>query len=296
MFRAISHFQAAVEIDPYYALAYSGIADCYSVLGSHQYIPYVDAFSKSKEYALKAVQLDETSAEAHTSLAMAMTLHDRDFAASEREFLKAIELSPSYATAHFWYGNQLDRTDRKEDALREILRAQELDPLSPIITVAAGSIHDEIGKYDQAEKQFFRALELQPDFVMASVGLWHTYIVQKKFAEAQRWIEAYSRVVKDELQSKFWLAAHYALVGKETEARRAMAEAEELPNPELLHYNARVVYHIALGELAKAVELIESEYKRGADWLDEIKYDPMYAAVRTNPTVQSILRKVEPAS
>ena len=173
LLKAIEEYQAAIKLDPDYALAYSGIADSYSVLGDHNYVPYAEAFSKCKEYALKAVERDEGSAEAHTSLAVAMS-QNRDSGA-EAEFEKAIELNPNYATAHQWHAILLLRTGRREAALQEALTAQKLDPLSPMIADFVGIVYDALGMYDQAERQHFRALDLQNDFLAAIGNLVLTY-------------------------------------------------------------------------------------------------------------------------
>ena len=289
--QAIKLHKAAIELDPSFALAYSGIADCYSVLGDHSFIPYTEAFSKAKEYALKAMELDETSAEAHVSLANAILSQDRDVVGAQREIEKAIELNPSYATAYHWYGICLLRTGRLEEALQRALRAEKLDPLSPQIASFVGICYDALGRYDLAEKQHFRALALQPNFLPAVANLGLTYLHERKYDEAERQVTEYFRVSHDELGSKFWLAATYALAGREGEARRIMGEAKALPNPSNLR-DAQIVYHIALGELDTAVELIEQEYDARADWLGDIANDPLYSAVRSNPRVVSILRKV----
>jgi TolB-like protein/Tfp pilus assembly protein PilF len=290
LLKAIEEYQAAIKLDPDYALAYSGIADSYSVLGDHNYMPYAEAFSKSKEYALKAVERDGVSAEAQTSLAIAM-FQSRESGA-EAEFEKSIELNPSYATAHHYRGILLLRTGRREGALEEALRAQKLDPLSPQVATFAGITYDALGSYDQAERQHLRALELQPDFLPAIANLAGTYWHERKFDDAERLGQTYLRISKDELAAKVAFATNYALAGKEMEARRTMAEAEAMRSPMHPYDGLRITYHIAIGELDKAVELIEDEYARGADWLGEIAYDPLYAAVRNDPRVESILRKV----
>jgi len=290
LLKAIEEYQEAIKLDPDYALAYSGIADCYAVLGSHGHMPYAEAFPKSKEFALKAVERDYASAEAHTSLAIAM--HQVRDKAADAEFEKAIELNPSYATAHHYHGILLLRTGRREGALQEALTAQKLDPLSPQIATFAGITYDALGSYDQAESQHLRALELQPDFLPAIANLADTYWHERKFDDVERIGQTYLKISKDELTSKLAFAANYALAGKEMEARRTMTEAEAMPDPKHHGDGLRIIYHIALGELEKAVELIEGEYARGADWLGEIAYDPLYAAVRNDPRAKSILRKV----
>jgi adenylate cyclase len=290
LLKAIEEYQAAIKLDPDFALAYSGIADCYSVLGDHGHMPYAEAFSKAKEFALRAVELDSASAEAHTSLAIAM-FQARDNAA-EMEFEKAMGFNPSYATAHHYHGILLLRSGPREGALQEALTAQKLDPLSPQIATFAGIAYDALGSYDQAESQHLRALELQPDFLPAIANLAGTYWHERKFDDVEKLCQAYLRASNDELTSKLALAANYALAGKEMEARRTMAEAEAMPDPTHYGDGLRMIYHVALGELEKAVELIEREYARGADWLGEIAYDPLYAAVRNDSRVKSILRKV----
>jgi Tfp pilus assembly protein PilF len=290
LLKAIEEYQGAIKLDPDYALAHSGIADSYGVLGEHNYMPYAEAFSKCEEYALKAVERDDTSAEAHTSLAIAI-FHSRKSGAGV-EFKKAIELNPSYATAHQWHGILLLYTGRREDALQEALTGQKLDPLSPQIATFAGIAYDALGSYAQAESQHRRALELQPDFLPAIANLAFTYWHERKFDDVERLGQTYIRAINDELTSKLALATNYALAGNEMEARRTMAEAEAMPDPTHREDGLRIIYHIALRELEKAVELLEGEYARGADWLGAISYDPLYAAVCNDSRVKSILRKV----
>jgi adenylate cyclase len=290
LLKAIEEYQAAIKLDPDYALAYSGLADSYSVLGDHNYVPYAEAFAKSKEFALKAVERDDASAEAHTSLAIAM--HQARDIAADAEFEKAIELNPSYATAHHYHGILFLYTGRREEALQEALTAQKLDPLSPQIATFAGITYDALGSHTQAESQHLRALELQPDFIPGIVNLASTYWHEGKFDDAEKLGQTYLRVSKDELTSKLAFATNYALAGKEMEARRMMAEAEAILDPTNPHNELRIMYHIALRELDKAVELVEDEYARGADWLGEITYDPLYTAICNDPRVKSILRKV----
>ena len=236
------------------------------------------------------MERDETSAEARTSLAAALR-NEREYSAAEAEIEKALQLNPSYATAHHWYGVHLLYTGRREGALQEALTAQKLDPLSPMIASFVGITHDALGNYEHAERQHLRSLELQPDFIPAIVNLAGTYWHERKFDDVERLGQTYLRVSKDEFTSKLAFATNYALAGKEMEARRTMAEAEKIRDTTQPHDPLEVIYHIALRELDKAVELIEDEYARGADWLGEIAYDPLYAAVRNDQRVKSILRK-----
>jgi TolB-like protein/tetratricopeptide (TPR) repeat protein len=290
--RALELFKAAVEIDPSYSSPNSGIANCYLVLGDHRYMPYLEAFSKAKEYALRAVDLDPDSGEAHASLAQAILYLDRDASAAEREYEKAIGLSPSYATTYHWYGITLVREGRLTEGLEKALRAQELDPLSPQITSFVGLVYLWLGKYDMAERQQSRALELHPGFIPAITNLRWTYLTEKKYSQAEVINSEYRNLTKDYLNTTTFLAAVYALAGRKDEAVRVMAEAEALPNPDNLHRYYKVVYYVGLGDYEKAIELAQVEYDAGADWLGEIEIDPILFPIRSDPRIRAILKRV----
>jgi len=292
LLEALRLFTEAIKLDPGYSLAYSGAADCYLVLGNHRYVPFQEAFSRAKEYASKAVELDQSSAEAHASLGQATLSHDREAAAAAREFEKAIELSPSYATAYHWYGISLMRWSHLQGALEKALRAQELDPLSPQIVSFVGFCYVYLGKYDLAERQQFRALELHHDFIPAIANLRYSYLVAGKYTDAEKWTSEYLRVSKDELGTKFFLAAVYALAGREAEARKAMAEAEALPNPTNLDRRYQAIYKVALGDFEGAIRLAELDYDDQADWLGEIAIDPLFEPIRNDSRIQTIMKRV----
>ncbi len=291
LFEALNLFKEAIQVDPKYALAYSGATDCYLVLGDHAYLPFDVAFSKAKEYASQAVELESSSAEAHASLAQALLYKDRDARAAADEFEKAIELSPSYATAYQWYGVILTRTGRPREALEKALMAQKLDPLSPQIASFVGLCYMYLGNYDLAEQQQFKALELQTGFVAAIYNLRYIYMVERKYAQAEELVREHWGEMGD-LGNRLFLAALYALAGREAEARKAMAEAETMPNPNNFHRNYVAIYHAALGDLGRAVEFVKRDYDAHADWLGEIAIDPLFAPIREIPEVKAILKRV----
>jgi tetratricopeptide (TPR) repeat protein len=135
--KAIQYFEEAIEIDPTYALAYSGLADSYSILGMY-FLPPGEAFPKARAAAMKALEIDDTLAEAHASLAYATTFHFWDFSEAEKEYQRSIELNPAYALAHHWYGDYLSAIGRHDEAIAESRRALELDPLSLVVNASAG--------------------------------------------------------------------------------------------------------------------------------------------------------------
>jgi adenylate cyclase len=295
LFEALELFKKAIHVDPRYTLAYSGAADVYSVLGDHIYLPYEEAFSEVKEYASRAVILDPTSAEAHASLGQAIFYKDRDARAAASEFERAIELSPSYASAYHWYGVILYRAGKCQRALDKALQASKLDPLSPQITSFVGLCNAGLGKYDLAEHYQFKALELQTGFHPALYNLRYIYLMGKKYAEAEALVREHWRDF-DELGSRFFLAALYAVAGKKDEAKKAMADAEAMPNPNNYYWRYMTIYYATFGDLEKAIEYVQQDYEACADWLGEIAIDPLFEPIRSDPRVQAILRKVGASS
>jgi TolB-like protein/Flp pilus assembly protein TadD len=291
LYRAMEYFKRAVEFDPDYSLAYSGIADCYSVLGGHGYLPFAEAYPKLREYALAAVQRDPASAEARASLGMGL-MTDRDFEGAEREFAKAIELNPNYATAHHWLGFHLMNVGSLEPALSEATKARDLDPLSPQIASFLGVIYDALKIYDLAEKQQRKALELQSDFLPAHGNLCGTFMHQRRWEDAKKEVAEYQRISKDTHGSKLYLAAILMYEGRVEEARATMAEAETIPATGSDDAGPRILYHLAAGDREQAVTLILKEYEAGAEWLGTIAFDPLLEGLRTDPRVAEVLRKM----
>src|SRR5437899_5583015 len=165
--KGIDYFEQATRIDPNYAVAYAGLAESYIVLNGYRFLPPTQAFPKAHAAALKALELDERLAEAHTSLGSYQWEYEWDKSGAEKEFRRAIELNPSYATAHAWYAEELAALGRGDQALAEIRRAREVDPLSLPISVVAGWILYVERDNDQAIDQFQRTLELDSNFAIA---------------------------------------------------------------------------------------------------------------------------------
>ena len=294
LFKAIKFFEGAIELDPNYALAHAGISDCYSVLGDHGYLPHSEAFSGSLRYAAKAVELDDSSAEAHTSLASSLAAN-WDWEGSEREFRRALELNPNYATAHQWYGILLTKRRRLDESLKEALRAQELDPLSPIINIFCGLVYSYMKNYDLAEKQIKKTLEFDPNFLPAHFNLWIIYLVQGRFAEAEKEVREFIALAKSDATTKQWLAAVYAFAGKTGDARKVLEElggGVSHDDEGYVSAQGRVLTYLGLGEKEKAIALIEKEYEVHADWLTDMPVDRLYASVISEPRVVAVLRKI----
>ncbi|HEX8685949.1 MAG TPA: winged helix-turn-helix domain-containing protein, partial [Pyrinomonadaceae bacterium] len=184
--KSVEHFRRAIDLDPAYAAAYAGLADAYSVLGNYRYgsLPADVCFRRARAAALKAVAVDDELAEAHASLALVKAYQEQDAEGAEVEFRRAIELDPTYATAHHWYSDFLASLGRADEALAEAEHAGRLDPLSPIISTTVGERFYFARDYERAAERLRRTLELDPDFIQARLILGHVYVRQGRRAAA----------------------------------------------------------------------------------------------------------------
>lgn len=184
--RAITFFEQAIDRDPKYALAYSGLADTYALLSAYSAEPPRELMPKAKEAALKALGLDDTLAEAHASLGQIDSYYDYDFITAEREYRRAIELNPNYPPAHQWLAEQLSSLKRFDEAILEIKRALELDPLSLITNRVYADILVDARRYDEAFEQYHKTLDLDPNFATAHFFLARAYEAKGMYDEAVR--------------------------------------------------------------------------------------------------------------
>jgi adenylate cyclase len=292
LLKAIEYFRLAIVKDPEYALAYSGIADCYAVLGNHRYISFLEAFSQAKENALKAVQCDDSSVESHTSLALSLFHVDYDWEGAEKEFKRAIELNPNYATAHQWYAILLWLKGKLGESLREALWAERLDPLTLQIPAFCTIVYDAMGKYDKAEDCAKRVFESDPDFIPGHVNLRWVYLHQGKYDLAEDETRKVLELTNNDPGEKAYLAAVYAFAGRTSEAEGILEEVNKERETHYVPNFALILTYLGLGEKEKAIVLIEDEYEGRADWLPQLAVDPLYESVRSDPRVVEILRKI----
>jgi adenylate cyclase len=291
---AIEFFHKAIAIDPGYALAYSGVADSYAVLAINGHIPKTEGLPKAKEYAIKALEIDDTLAEAHVSLAMALEAHDWDWAGSEREFKKAIEINPSYATAHHWYALLLQLLGRFDEALREIHRAQELDPLSMVINSAIIWVYNTAGEYDKAIEHGRRWLEMEPNSGFAHLHLASTYSRKKMHAEAIR--EA--RAAAADSSVSHWtymedLDYYYAQSGDLQEAQKIFTEILERSKTQYVSPTFFALHYLALGDEARMFEYLQKAYEERNMLIGLCRFDPDFAKYRHDPRYTELLRKMK---
>jgi len=292
--KAINYFKQATELDPNYALAYAGLADAYVLLSGFGAATPQESFPLAKKAARKALDLDETLAEAHTSLGFVLA-GDSDFVASTREFERAIELNPNYATAHHWFGNStllaLGEFDR---AIAEGKRAVELDPLSLIINADLGADYLTARRYDEAIAQLRRTLEMDPRFYYARWNLAQALELKGNLTQALAEYERAVELDNDPLLLGL-LGQAYAKAGRSDKARQMLAQLEQIATTRYVSSYSFALIHSALGEKEKAVDWLERGYREHA-WLDliYIKVDPMLDPLRTNPRFKKLVVEIFP--
>jgi len=296
MEQGIDYFQQAIKADPNYAAAYAGLADCYNmqvIYGVHQ---PKDGFPKAKAAAVKALEMDDTLAEAHTSLAFVKFRWDRDRVEAEREFRLAIKHKPTYAPAHQWYSSYLVALERFDEAISEARRTSELEPLSFIASSHLGWILYLSGRSDEAIVQCTKILSLDPNSFPARRYLGLAYEQKGMYPQA---IAEFQKGVKlSGSPLMLALLGHaYAASGKTAEARRVLTDLHDLGESQgaenklyVSPYTVAAIY-TALGEKDQAFKWLERAYEERDVWLMNLKVDPVFAKLRSDKRFQDLLTR-----
>lgn len=288
--RAIDYFQQAIDHEPTYALAYVGLADCYNMLNNYDLLPPRDSAPKAKAAATKALELDSTLAEAHASLAFALMHYDWDWSGAEREFQRAVELNPSYAEAHHWYGLYLTAMGRFDQAMTEMKRAQELDPLSLIINTNMGWVFYFQRQYDQAIEHYRRALDMDPNFASARVKLGWAYEQRRMYKDAITQLRTALTLAGDGVLTE--LGHAYAVSGQRDEAAKIIAELRERSKQEYVSPYLIATIYAGLGETDPAFAWLEKSYDGRCGWLAWLGVDPKLDGLRADLRFASLLRRL----
>ena len=291
-YKAIEYFEQAVEKDPSYALAYTGIADSYVLLGWNSYLPPKDAFPKGKMAAMKALRLDPDLGEGHTPQAAVLWLYDWQWREAQEEFQRSLALNPAHPTASHWYAEYLMTMGRHEEAIGRMKSSQELDPLSLIISVAIGWAHYMAGKYDEAIEQLRRTVEMEPNY---PVTYWILGLVLRKLGRYEEAIAEGEKGVKLSGGSPLMNAALAQTLASASRKKEAMQILEELTNLGTQRYVAPYFFagiHIGLGEDERAMEHLEKSYEEHSHWLIYLHIDPSMDGLRGDPRFRDLLRRV----
>jgi TolB-like protein/Tfp pilus assembly protein PilF/class 3 adenylate cyclase len=291
--QAIGFYEQAIAQDPNFALAYTGLADAYVILPIYTAVVPRGAYSKAKAAVVKALQLDDKLADAHTALADVL-FEELDMAGSILEFQRAIALNPNYATAHHWYGSDpLRALGRFEEAIAEGKRAIELDPLSPVINTDLARTLIMARRYDEAIAQSRKTLELDPTFYLAHATLgWALHLKGDLPAAIAEYTKAQS-LTDISLRARVLLAAAKAQSGDKEAATQMLAELEELSRHRDVGGYDRALLYLSLGNHSEAIRSLEksiADYDaRDITW---IKVDPLLDPLRGDPRFEALVQKV----
>jgi len=289
---AIEYFKQAIAEDPSYAPAYAGLGDSYSLDVDYRAIPVADAYARAKEYARKALALDESLPSAHASLAWALFIYDWKWEEAEREFRRAIELNPRYASAHQWFSFLLAARGQFDAALVEGHTALEIDPASVSIRRAVGWVYFYARRYAQAREHLARAIEMNPLAVESYRMLGTTLALQGENAEAERIFREALTLPGSGAYSIGMLAWSVARLGRRDEAEPLLRELEASREKGYVSPVAFAMVHIGLGNLQEALDWAERAYEERRGWVVYANVNAIFDPLRSEPRFQALVERM----
>jgi TolB-like protein/Tfp pilus assembly protein PilF len=288
----IEYFEQAIAEDPEYALAYTGLADSYALQIDYRNVAVRNGFARAKEYALKALQLDESLAEAHASLAWTLFIYDWDWAAAAREFKRSIELDSRYATAHQWYAFLLASQGRLEESLVEAHTAQELDPASISIRRALGYVYVYARRYDQARYHLTRAVAMNPAAEESYRVLGLTLALHGQYEDAERVLREATGLAGAGTYTKVTLAYALAMGGRRDFAAALLEELEEKQRFDYVSPVELATLNIGLGNIDKALDWADRALDERRGWMAYLKVHPIVDPLRVDPRFTALVEKM----
>jgi adenylate cyclase len=290
--QATMFFQEAIVKDPNYALAYSGLADCYTLRSDYGFLAPTEGYALAKGAVTLALKYDDSLAEAHTSLASIKAVTDWDWQGAENEYRRAIELNPNYPTAHHWYAAQLLLQGRLDEALQEIKKAQQLDPLSLAINKDFAVILLYARDYDKALEQCRKTLEIEPHFGTMSTYIAQIYELKQKYPEATAELEKSHAESPDDVEITLALGQAYALSGKKDAALKIAGALNQPGKPDMSLPKETAYLHALLGEKDQAVAILQKAAENHYISVAELKMDPRLDELRKDARIVELLQKI----
>ena len=289
---ALAYFKQATEEDPKYAKAYSGLADTYALLGDWQYAVLTpkEAFPEAKAAAIRALELDNSLSEAHTSLAFVLDGFDWDLDAGGKEFQRAIELNPGYATAHHWYAWHLSLLGRFDEALAEMKKAENLDPLSLIINADLAELLVLAHHYDESIEQSHKTIEMDPNFAFAHNQLAQAYLQKQMYYEAVAELKKAVQLSGNSPTCMANLARAYVASGKRSEAEKLLGDLKKRSNAAYSNAPEIAIVYVSLGDTDQAMNWLEKGYEERFN--PGVLLRPGFDPLRSNQRFQSLLHRV----
>ncbi len=290
--KAIGFFRQAIAADPGYALAHSGLADCYSLLSVWGAGPPRETLDEARAAALRAVSSDDAPGEAHASAAFVRWIYDWDWEGADRAFRRAITLNPGYATASQWYAYFLASRGRFDEGIAQIRRAQELDPLSVSIATDVGEIHCWAGRYDEAIQQLEAALEMEPNFAVAHNMLGIVHLKEGRVKEA---VDELERAFQIDGSPRFLATLGYAygVAGRRADARAMEKRLEALSRKRYVSPFQLALVNAGLGENDRAFALLERAYEDRSDNMAILQVYPLLEALRRDRRFAELMARVD---
>jgi len=293
--RAMSYFQQAIDRDPTYAAPYSGLADCYVLFGSSFDVGGQapnEVQPKAKEAALKALELDNSLADAHNSFAYVKLTYDWDWTGAEAEFKRSLALNPGYAHGHHWYAHLLLSSGRQAEALSESNRALELDPVSPIINLHLGWHYLYTKQYDRALEQLAKTLELDPDYALAHWYRGLAFEQMKMYPEALREMGKAKDLLPRNLAVQCDIGHVYAVSGDKDNAEKVIARLKRESAHRYVNAYELALIYIGLGKNGQAFQSLEQSFREHSDMLVYLKVDPRLDSIRSDSRFADLMRRV----
>jgi serine/threonine-protein kinase len=289
--RGIEYFQQAIDLDPNYALAWAGLADCYVLGGDARQQPR-EVMPKAKDAALKALELDDALPEAYTSLAKVLLSYEWDWVGAEKAFQKAIELNPNYPTARQWYGVLLSAMGRHGESIAQRKRALELDPHSLSVNSGLGRSYYWARQYNTALDQISKTLEMDPTYVDTH---WSFGLVYEQTGQLDRAISDFQKAVELSRRSPAMLSAlghAYAIAGKSGEAHKIIDELNEVMKQQYVSPYAMALIFAGLGEQDEAFEWLERAYQDRDETFVHLRVDPRLDSLRSDARLTQMMRRI----
>ena len=289
----IDYFKQAISVDPNYALAYAGLADSYALLSWFYLAAFApaDVMPKAKAAATRAVELDDSLAEAHASMAMVELLYDWDLPSAESEYKRALQLSPNYATAHQWYSVLLSVMGRIDDAIIGSKRALELDPLSLIINATLGWIFYFARRFDDAVAQFNKTIELAPNFYPARLILGYVYVCRGQYTEAIAELQR-AQSLSDTPAVLSGIGHAYAASGETRKALDMIGRLTELSRSRYVSAESQAIVYIGMGDSERGIEWLKKAADQRSSYMVFLKVDPRLDAIRSDTRFAELLHRI----
>ena len=294
LLKALDYFQRAIQLDPRYAPAYAGLATCYSLLGSAPYtqLPPKESYSKAEAAARKALELDESLAEAHISLGYSLLVYERNYEKARREFERAIQLRPGYATAHDYYAYYLTAMGEMNRAIVERETARRLDPVSPLLTTALGEAYYQNRQFDMAIQMAQKALELDSTYPVSMINLARAYEQAGMHQPARAIYQKMLGFAPDDPGVLALLAHEYAVSGDAPAARKIEARLENMRSQRYVAALYIALIWTGMGDRDRAFQWLDQAYDEDCEYLVYLSTEPMADPLRSDPRFPQLLKKL----